>query len=97
MPEPLATMADVAARAGVSVATVSRALRGSELVSRATAERVRAAAAELGFSVSRTASGLATGRLGRIAVLSGGRCMPGSTARSWTSSTAGCGRPIRSC
>ena len=72
VPEPLATMADVAARAGVSVATVSRALRGSELVSAATTARVRAAADELGFSVSRSASGLATGRLGRIAVLVGG-------------------------
>ena len=72
MPEPLATMADVAARAGVSVATVSRALRGSELVAAATVARVRAAADELGFSVSRSASGLATGRLGRIAVLVGG-------------------------
>jgi DNA-binding LacI/PurR family transcriptional regulator len=66
-------MADVAARAGVSVATVSRALRGSDLVSPATLGRVRAVADELGFSVSRTASGLATGRLGRIAVLVGGR------------------------
>lgn len=72
MPEPLATMADVAARAGVSVATVSRALRGSALVAPATVTRVRAAAEELGFSVSRSASGLATGRLGRIAVLIGG-------------------------
>ena len=72
MPEPLATMADVAARAGVSVATVSRALRGSDLVSATTAARVRVAADQLGFSVSRSASGLATGRLGRIAVLVGG-------------------------
>jgi len=72
MPEPLATMADVATRAGVSVATVSRALRGSDLVSAATTARVRAAADALGFSVSRSASGLATGRAGRIAVLVGG-------------------------
>jgi LacI family repressor for deo operon, udp, cdd, tsx, nupC, and nupG len=68
----IATMADVAALAGVSVATVSRALRGSEVVAAATTSRVRAAADELGFSVSRNASGLATGRLGRIAVLVGG-------------------------
>jgi LacI family transcriptional regulator, repressor for deo operon, udp, cdd, tsx, nupC, and nupG len=73
VPEPqIATMADVAARAGVSVATVSRALRGSQLVASATATRVREAADELAFSVSRNASGLATGRLGRIAVLVGG-------------------------
>jgi LacI family transcriptional regulator, repressor for deo operon, udp, cdd, tsx, nupC, and nupG len=69
---PIATMADVAARAGVSVATVSRALRGSELVAAATTARVRAAADALGFAVSRNASGLATGRLGRIAVLVSG-------------------------
>ncbi len=73
MPERrIASMADVAARAGVSMATVSRALRGSELVAPATTARVRVAADELGFSVSRNASGLATGRLGRIAVLVGG-------------------------
>jgi DNA-binding LacI/PurR family transcriptional regulator len=65
-------MADVAARAGVSVATVSRALRGSELVAAATTARVRAAADALGFAVSRNASSLATGRLGRIAVLVSG-------------------------
>lgn len=67
-----ASMADVAVRAGVSVSTVSRALRGSALVSPATTARVRGAADELSFAISRTASSLATGRLGRIAVLVGG-------------------------
>jgi LacI family repressor for deo operon, udp, cdd, tsx, nupC, and nupG len=67
-----ASMVDVAERAGVSVSTVSRALRGSALVSPETADRVRRAAAEMSFAVSRTASSLATGRLGRIAVLVGG-------------------------
>lgn len=67
-----ASMADVADRARVSLSTVSRALRGSELVSPETTARVRAAADELSFSISRTASSLATGRLGRIAVLVGG-------------------------
>ncbi len=65
-------MADVAERAGVSTSTVSRALRGSALVSPETTARVRRAAAELAFAISRTASSLATGRLGRIAVLVGG-------------------------
>lgn len=67
-----ASMADVAERAGVSMSTVSRALRGSPLVSPETTTRVRQAAAELSFAISRTASSLATGRLGRIAVLVGG-------------------------
>lgn len=65
-------MTDVAERAGVSVATVSRALRGSALVSPATLERVRQAAAELDFAVSRAASSLASGRLNRVAVLLSG-------------------------
>lgn len=67
-----ASMADVARLAGVSVATVSRALRGSPLVSDETTARVAAAAEELSFAISRAASGLATGRLGRIGVLVGG-------------------------
>lgn len=65
-------MADVADRAGVSITTVSRALRQSELVSAETSARVWAAAEELSFAVSRTASSLATGRLGRIGVVIGG-------------------------
>ncbi len=66
------SMADVAERAGVSVATVSRALRGSTLVSPATLDRVRQAAADLDFAVSRAASSLASGRLDRVAVLLSG-------------------------
>jgi len=66
------SMADVAKRAGVSVSTVSRSLRGSGLVAPATAERVRAAAEELDFAVSRAASSLASGRLNRVAVLLSG-------------------------
>jgi LacI family repressor for deo operon, udp, cdd, tsx, nupC, and nupG len=65
-------MEDVAERAGVSVSTVSRALRGSPLVSRETTERVLAAAEALSFAVSRAASSLATGKLNRIAVLVSG-------------------------
>jgi DNA-binding LacI/PurR family transcriptional regulator len=66
------SMTDVATRAGVSVSTVSRALRGSALVSASTAERVRQAAEELDFAISRTASSLASGRLNRVAVLLSG-------------------------
>jgi LacI family repressor for deo operon, udp, cdd, tsx, nupC, and nupG len=67
-----ASMADVARLAGVSVATVSRALHGSPLVSPGTTARVVAAADELSFAISRVASGLASGRLGRIGLLVGG-------------------------
>ena len=66
------SMADVAKLAGVSVSTVSRALRGSDLVSPETTARVRAAADELSFAISRAASSLATGKLNRIAVLVSG-------------------------
>jgi LacI family repressor for deo operon, udp, cdd, tsx, nupC, and nupG len=69
---PPSTMEDVAERAGVSVSTVSRALRGSPLVSAETTERVLAAAEALSFAVSRAASSLATGKLNRIAVLVSG-------------------------
>ena len=67
-----ATMEDVAALAGVSTSTVSRALRDSPLISASTRERVRQAALQLDFAVSRAASALASGRLGRIGVLVSG-------------------------
>ncbi|GLY99402.1 LacI family DNA-binding transcriptional regulator [Actinoplanes sp. NBRC 103695] len=57
-----ATIYEVAQRAGVSIATVSRALRGSELVTEATRARVRAAAAELRFTPNRSGRSLAEGR-----------------------------------
>ena len=43
------TMQTVAARAGVSVATVSRVFNGNERVDPAIIQRVRAAAQELGY------------------------------------------------
>ncbi|MEV6638364.1 LacI family DNA-binding transcriptional regulator [Actinoplanes sp. NPDC051470] len=57
-----ATIYEVAQRAGVSIATVSRALRGSELVTEETRARVRAAAAELRFTPNRSGRSLAEGR-----------------------------------
>jgi LacI family transcriptional regulator len=57
-----ATIYAVAERAGVSIATVSRALRGSSLVTQATRERVEQAARELNFRPSRSARSLAEGR-----------------------------------
>jgi len=60
---------DVARMAGVSTATVSRALRGLPTVSEATRLRVLDAAAQLGYSASPSASRLAGGRTGTIAVV----------------------------
>ena len=62
-------MADVAERAGVSTATVSRALRDLPGVSEGTRRRIRAIADELSYVVSPEASRLARGATGRIAVV----------------------------
>jgi DNA-binding LacI/PurR family transcriptional regulator len=66
-----ASMHDVAVAAGVSTSTVSRALRGQSNVRPDTAARVRAVAEELGFTVTASAAGLASGKVRRIAVLLG--------------------------
>ncbi|GAB2454007.1 DNA-binding LacI/PurR family transcriptional regulator [Conyzicola lurida] len=60
---------EVAVLAGVSTATVSRALSGNGHVSLATQSRVKAAALELGYVVSSNASGLATGRTKNVGVV----------------------------
>lgn len=60
---------DVAAAAGVSTATVSRAVRGLPRVSPATREKILRVAGELGYVASSSASGLATGRTKTIGVL----------------------------
>jgi LacI family repressor for deo operon, udp, cdd, tsx, nupC, and nupG len=60
---------DVARRAGVSPATVSRALRGLPNVSRGTRTKVLAAADELGYAASPLASALATGRMRSVGVV----------------------------
>ncbi|HEX2808834.1 MAG TPA: LacI family DNA-binding transcriptional regulator [Kineosporiaceae bacterium] len=68
-PAPRASIVDVARRAGVSVATVSRALRDMPNVSQATRDRVLKAAADLQYAASPLASGLVTGRVRSVGVI----------------------------
>ncbi len=65
----MVTLADVAARAGVSKSTASRSLRGFASISRPTRERVERAARDLDFVVTPSARRLATGRTGTIGVV----------------------------
>ena len=62
------TIEDVAAAAGVSVATVSRALRGLDNVAHSTREKVELAAAELGYVANPAAAKLAAGSSKTIVV-----------------------------
>ncbi|HEU4849921.1 MAG TPA: LacI family DNA-binding transcriptional regulator [Terrimesophilobacter sp.] len=68
---PRPTVYDVASRAGVSIATVSRVYRGPERVSENSRRAVERAARELGYVPSASARGLAAGRSGII-----GLCFP---------------------
>ena len=63
------TLKDVARRAGVSVATVSRAFQRPEMLGEATLATVRSAAEELGYVPNRTARALITGRTGVYGVI----------------------------
>lgn len=62
IPPRQASTQDVAARAGVSTATVSRVLNTPELVSSATAKKVREAIEALGYKPNLFAKGLMTRR-----------------------------------
>src|SRR3954454_10153611 len=63
------TIRDVARRAGVSAATVSRVLNDSPLVLEPTRERVRASVDELGYRLNATARNLSIGRAMAIGVV----------------------------
>lgn len=72
MREPLPDMAsitDVAKRAGLSVASVSRVLNGSKPVSDATRERVMRATLALDYSIDRRASALRRQKSGTIGLV----------------------------
>jgi DNA-binding LacI/PurR family transcriptional regulator len=69
------TSFDVAAEAGVSQSTVSRALAGDPVVSEATRLRVAEAARKLNYAVDNNAARLRTGRTGTLAVVV--ICRPG--------------------
>ncbi|MEA5455467.1 LacI family DNA-binding transcriptional regulator [Sinomonas sp. JGH33] len=63
------TLADVAALAGVSKATASRAMNQPQLVAPETRRRVEEAATTLGFSVNRAARALAKGSTGLVSIV----------------------------
>ena len=63
------TIKDVADAAGVSTATVSRALRGLPNVDTMTRQRIQKIATDLDYVISPSASRLASGRTGCIGVI----------------------------
>lgn len=65
----MATIKDVAAKAGVSISTVSRVLNGSQNVSSDLKEKVCAAVNELNFSLNNVARGLKNSQTRKIAVI----------------------------
>lgn len=77
----LATLKDVAAHAGVSLATAARLLRGDPTIAvrPETRTRVLAAASELRYRPNRLASGLRTRRAGTVAVF-----LPDPRNLGWT-------------
>lgn len=65
----MSRISDVAARAGVSKATASRALSGNGYVSEETREKVERAARELAYVAHSSATSLATGRTRTVGVI----------------------------
>ncbi len=66
---PRVTITDVARTAGVSLSTVSRVMNDNPTVDPALAERVRAIAAELGYTANPLARSLVLGRTQTVAVV----------------------------
>jgi len=69
MHEKIATIEDVARHAGVSIATVSRALHKPDVVSQTTREKVQAAIATTGYTANVMARNLRLNRSGMILLL----------------------------
>jgi DNA-binding LacI/PurR family transcriptional regulator len=69
VPKGKATSFDIAHLTGVSQSTVSRALRGSPLVSEETRQRIKAAADQLNYKVDKNASNLRSQHSGTLALL----------------------------
>ncbi|MGZ8313182.1 MAG: LacI family DNA-binding transcriptional regulator [Allosphingosinicella sp.] len=67
--DPQPRILEVATRAGVSTATVSRFFNSPHLLAEATAIRIRKAVAELGYVPNLIAGGLASKRSGLVAVM----------------------------
>jgi LacI family gluconate utilization system Gnt-I transcriptional repressor len=63
------TMADVAARAGVSTMTVSRALKAGGLVSEETRQRILSAIDDLGYVLDQTAGTMSSNRSGFVSAI----------------------------
>jgi LacI family transcriptional regulator len=63
------TISQVAAAAGVSRSTVSRAFSRPEAIGQATADRIRELAREMGYAPNHTARALSTGRHGNIGLI----------------------------
>jgi LacI family transcriptional regulator len=77
----MATILDVATRAGVGVGTVSRVLNDSRHVSDLTRARVQAVIDELGYRPSSVARALSSGRTSAIVVLAARATLPSAVAR----------------
>ena len=70
------TLHDIAAATGVTVNTVSRALKNKEDISRETCERIQRVAREMGYVRNYIASSLRSGRTKTIAMISGSMMNP---------------------